>query len=147
SWAQRRRQDPDDTHNRGWSHYGCGCSRSASWFPGASMNWVTNNLETILSALGWHVALSVPAIVASLLCAIPLGWLVHRSTVYSVPIITDSGLRCAIPSLSLLILLPVITGAGMRDGINVFIALTLYGIALLVRSVADGFNSISSETR
>ncbi|MDN6351491.1 MAG: ABC transporter permease subunit [Yaniella sp.] len=111
------------------------------------MNWVTNNLETILSALGWHVALSVPAIVAALLCAIPLGWLAHRLPRYSGPIITGSGLLFAIPSLPLLILLPVITGAGMRDGINVVIALTLYGIALLVRSVADGFNSISSETR
>lgn len=111
------------------------------------MNWVTNNLDTIISALGWHMALSAPAIVAALLCSIPLGWLAHRLPRYSGPIITGSGLLFAIPSLPLLILLPVLTGAGMRDGINVVIALTLYGIALLVRSVADGFNSISSETR
>src|SRR5699024_3745228 len=119
----------------------------ASWFPGASMNWVTNNLETILSALGWHVALSVSAIVLALRFAIPLGWSGHRLPRYSGPIITGSGLLFAIPTLPLLILLPVITGAGRRDDINVVIALTLYSIALFVRSVADGFNSISSETR
>lgn len=111
------------------------------------MNWVTNNLETIFNALTWHIVLSVPAIVAALVCSIPLGWLAHRLPRYSGPIITGSGLLFAIPSLPLLIILPVITGAGMRDGINVVIALTLYGIALLVRSVADGFNSISTETR
>lgn len=111
------------------------------------MTWVTNNFETILSALGWHILLSVPAILAALVCSIPLGWLAHRNPRYSGPIITGSALLFAIPSLPLLIVLPVIIGAGMRDGINVVIALTLYGMALLVRSVADGFNSISSETR
>ena len=111
------------------------------------MTWVTNNIELIVRALGWHVALSVPAMVAALVCSIPLGWLAHRLPRLSGPIITGSGLLFAIPSLPLLIILPVITGTGLRDGINVVIALTLYGIALLVRSVADGFNSITSETR
>lgn len=111
------------------------------------MTWGLNNLETILSALGWHVVLSVPAIVAALLCSLPLGWLAHRLPRLSGPIITGSALLFAIPSLPLLIILPVITGAGLRDGINIVVALTLYGIALLVRSVADGFNAISSETR
>lgn len=111
------------------------------------MTWVAENLDVILRALGWHIVLSVPAIVAALLCAIPLGWLAHRLPRLSGPIITGSGLLFAIPSLPLLIILPVITGTGLRDGVNVVIALTLYGIALLVRSVADGFNSISSQTR
>ncbi|GAA2030019.1 ABC transporter permease subunit [Yaniella flava] len=111
------------------------------------MTWVLENLDVILRALGWHIVLSVPAIVAALLCSIPLGWLAHRLPRLSGPIITGSGLLFAIPSLPLLIILPVITGAGLRDGVNVVIALTLYGIALLVRSVADGFNAISSQTR
>lgn len=111
------------------------------------MTWVLENLDVILRALGWHIVLSVPAIAAALLCSIPLGWLAHRLPRLSGPIITGSGLLFAIPSLPLLIILPVITGAGLRDGVNVVIALTLYGIALLVRSVADGFNAISSQTR
>lgn len=111
------------------------------------MTWVSNNFGTILDALGWHVVLTVPAILAALVCSIPLGWLAHRVPKLSGTIITGSALLFAIPSLPLLIVLPVITGAGLRDGINVVIALTLYGIALLVRSVADGFNSIGSDTR
>lgn len=111
------------------------------------MTWVLNNFETILDALGWHIVLTVPAILAALICSIPLGWLAHRLPKFSGTIITGSALLFAIPSLPLLIVLPVITGAGLRDGINVVVALTLYGIALLVRSVADGFNSIAEETR
>lgn len=111
------------------------------------MTWVANNFETILNALGWHVVLTVPAILAALVFSIPLGWLAHRLPRLSGPIITGSALLFAIPSLPLLIVLPVITGAGLRDGINVVVALSLYGIALLVRSVADGFNSIGSDTR
>ena len=111
------------------------------------MNWVAQNVELILRALGWHLALSLPAILAALVCAIPLGWLAHRLPQWSGPIITGSGLLFAIPSLPLLIVLPVITGAGLRDGINVVVALTLYGIALLVRSVAEGFNAVPLDTR
>lgn len=111
------------------------------------MTWVANNTEFILRALGWHIWLSVPAIVAALVCAIPLGWAAHRLPRAAGVIITGSGLLFAIPSLPLLIVLPVLTGAGLRDGINVVIALTLYGIALLVRSVADGFNAITPDVR
>jgi len=111
------------------------------------MTWVANNLDLISRALGWHVALSVPAMIAALVCSIPLGWLAHRIPRLSSPIITGAALLFAIPSLPLLIVLPVITGTGLRDGVNVVIALTLYGIALLVRSVADGFNAISADTR
>ena len=111
------------------------------------MNWVGQNVELILRALSWHLALSLPAILAALVCALPLGGLAHRLPRWSGTIITGSGLLFAIPSLPLLIVLPVITGAGLRHGFNVVVALTLYGIALLVRSVAEGFDAVPLDTR
>src|SRR5690625_6156094 len=89
------------------------------------MTWVTNNMELIFRALGWHIALSVPAMVAALVCSIPLGWLAHRIPRLSGPIITGSGLLFAIPSRPLLIILPVITGTGLCVGTDVVIALTI----------------------
>lgn len=111
------------------------------------MTWALENLDLILRALGWHLALSLPAIVFALLCSIVVGWWAHRWSKFSGLIITGTGLLFAIPSLPLLVVLPVITGAGLRDGSNVVIALTLYGMALLVRSVADGFNAIPHDVR
>jgi osmoprotectant transport system permease protein len=59
--------------------------------------------------------------------------------------LTISSLLYAIPSLPLFIVLPVIIGTGLRDPINVVIALTLYGIALMVRSTADGLASVDAD--
>ncbi|MCU1406100.1 MAG: transporter permease, partial [Glaciihabitans sp.] len=41
--------------------------------------------------------------------------------------------------------LPAIIGTGLRDPINVTIGLTLYGIALMIRSTADGLDSVDSD--
>lgn len=57
------------------------------------------------------------------------------------------GLLYAIPSLPLFIVLPVIIGTGLRDPINVVVALTLYGIALMVRMTADGLASVDVDIR
>ena len=48
----------------------------------------------------------------------------------------------AIPSLPLLIVLPLVIGTTVRSSINVVVALTLYGIALMVRSVADSLAAV-----
>jgi osmoprotectant transport system permease protein len=62
-------------------------------------------------------------------------------------LLTVLGLLYAIPSLPLFIILPLIIGTGLRDSINLVVALTLYGIALMVRTTADGLASVDPHVR
>jgi osmoprotectant transport system permease protein len=50
-----------------------------------------------------------------------------------------------IPSLALFVLMPLLLGTGILDPINVVVAMTIYTIALLVRSVVDGLGSVPEE--
>lgn len=111
------------------------------------MNWVLDNLPLIADRTWAHLATSLPAILAALLISVPLGWLAHRYRGLNGPVLTGAGLMYAIPSLPLFIVLPVLIGTGVRDVVNVVVALTLYGVALLVRSVADGLDGVPPEAR
>lgn len=57
--------------------------------------------------------------------------------------LTAAALLYAIPSLPLFIVLPLVLGTGVRDAINVVIAMTLYGVALMARSAADALEGVS----
>jgi osmoprotectant transport system permease protein len=109
------------------------------------MNWVIENLPLIGQRTLEHLALSIPPIVLSFVLSVPLGWVANRYRLSRGVLLTVLGLLYAIPSLPLLIVLPIILGTGARDSINVVVALTLYGIALMVRTTSDALGSVSSD--
>ncbi|RKW69429.1 ABC transporter permease [Galactobacter caseinivorans] len=106
------------------------------------MTWILNNLPLLWQRLLEHLTLAAPAIVLSLLLAIPLGWIAYRYRLSRWLLVTLTGLLYAIPSLPLFVVLPLILGTGIRDSINVVAALTLYGLALMVRSVSDALAAV-----
>jgi len=109
------------------------------------MNWVIENLPLIGQRALEHLALSVPPIILSFIISVPIGWLANRYRWSRGVLLTVLGLLYAIPSLPLFVILPVVLGTGIRDSINVIVALTLYGIALMVRTTADALGSVSSD--
>jgi osmoprotectant transport system permease protein len=109
------------------------------------MNWVVENLPLIGQRTLEHLALSIPPIVLSFVLSIPLGWLANRYRLSRGLLLTVLGLLYAIPSLPLLIVLPIVLGTGARDSTNVVVALTLYGIALMVRTTSDALGSVSAD--
>lgn len=111
------------------------------------MDWLLTNLGVVGERALSHVLLAVPAILAALLVALPLGWLAHRSALLRGPLVTGAGLLYAIPSLPLFITLPALTGIGVRSAANVVLVLTLYGIALMTRSVANALGAVLPEAR
>lgn len=111
------------------------------------MDWVQANLGLLGERTLAHLLLAVPAILAALLAALPLGWLAHRHRPLRGPLLTGAGLLYAIPSLPLFVALPALLGVGVRSGANVVAVLTLYGIALLTRSVADALAAVLPEAR
>jgi osmoprotectant transport system permease protein len=111
------------------------------------MGWVLANLELIGSRTLAHLLLAVPAIVASFVLALPLGWFAATHRWSRATLLTAAGLLYAIPSLPLFVVLPTLFGFGVRDSANVIVALTLYGLALMVRSAADALASVGSPVR
>ncbi|GGK95777.1 osmoprotectant transport system permease protein [Curtobacterium luteum] len=119
------------------------------------MNWVLSNLDTIGDATTAHLAIAIPPIIIAFVLSIPIGWLVVRlqrpgSSRFSAGlgsgIVTFAGLLYAIPSLALFVALPGIIGTSLTSPVNVIISLTIYGLALMVRSTVDGLTSVDGAT-
>lgn len=111
------------------------------------MNWLFNNLDVIGSAIVAHLSTALPAIVLSFVLSIPIGWLANRFRWSRGFLLTVCALLYAIPSLPLFIVLPLVIGTGLRNSINVVISMTIYGIALMARSTADGLASVDADVR
>lgn len=106
------------------------------------MTWVNDHWGDIFSLARSHVWLAGLPLLLGLLIALPLGWAARRwSRLYPV-LISASGLLYTIPSLALFVMLPLFTGYGILSPVNVVIALSLYTLALLVRTVADGLGAV-----
>lgn len=111
------------------------------------MTWVLANLGLIWARTLDHVVLSLPPILLCFVIAVPLGWLARRYRVSRGIILTGAGLLYAVPSLPLIFVLPAVIGTSLLSPVNVIIALTLYGIALMVRVVSDGLDSVDVDVR
>lgn len=111
------------------------------------MKWVLENLPYLADSAWAHLQLSIPPIILSFVLSVPLGWLANRYRLFRGPLLTVAGLLYAIPSLPLLIVLSVVVGLGLRSPVNVVIALTLYGMALMVRSTADALDAVEPDVR
>lgn len=108
------------------------------------MTWVLDNLDTIAGHTVAHLLLALPPIVASFLIAVPLGWVANRVGWLRTPLLSAAGLVYAIPSLPLFVVLPVLLGTGIRDPFNIIVALTLYGLALMVPAAADALGQVDA---
>lgn len=111
------------------------------------MTWLFSNLDTVGGLLLAHLALSLPPIAASFLISMPLGWLAARFSWLRAPITTGAGLLYAIPSLPLFVVLPLLLATGIRDALNVIVALSLYGLALMVPVATDALRGVDAATR
>ena len=109
------------------------------------MTWLSSNWGVIGSLTLAHLWIALPAIALSVLISVPIarwaafsrrgGWVLSAlSALY------------AVPSLPLLIVIPVIVGVALRSPANMVIVLTLYGVAVLVRQAAEGFRAIPGTT-
>ncbi|WP_291792776.1 ABC transporter permease subunit [Brevibacterium sp.] len=112
-----------------------------------SVDWILENRAHLLTLTVSHLGLSLPAIAAVLVLSVPVAVLANRLRPLRGVIVSGTGLLYAVPSLPLFIVLPVLLGTGVRDAVNVVVALVLFGMALMVRSVADALDSVPAEVR
>jgi osmoprotectant transport system permease protein len=106
------------------------------------MTYFLDHLDLVWSRGVQHTYLAGVPLVLGLLIALPLGWLARRYRVLYPPFTAGFGLLYTIPSLALFVLLPGILHTRILDPVNVLVAMTLYTVALLVRTVADGLGAV-----
>jgi osmoprotectant transport system permease protein len=118
------------------------------------VTWLLQNANMLWALTLVHAGLSSPPILVGFAVSLPLGWLAFR---YRTPgrsrlsvggaVLTAGGLLYAIPSLALFMVLPGLLGTSILDPVNVEVALTLYAIALMVRTTADALASVDAAVR
>ena len=106
------------------------------------MTWLRDHIGEVLGLTVQHTYLAGVPLILGLLIALPLGWLARRYKVLYPLLIVGTGLLYTIPSLALFIILPFLLGTQILDPLNVVIAMTIYTVALLARTVADGLESV-----
>lgn len=106
------------------------------------MQWVIGNWDSIQPELLGHLPLSVLPVLLTAVLSIPLGWVANRIGVARGPLLALLGLLYAVPSLALFVVLPLVFGFSLSSSANVVTALTIYGVALMVRPVADAFRGV-----
>lgn len=111
------------------------------------MNWAADNLGLIVELAVVHLRQSVLPILLGLVLSLPLGWVAWRYRLVHGPVIVLTGLLYTIPSLALLILLPAVLGYSAIIEANLIVALTVYAVAILVRAVSDGLDSVDDAVR
>lgn len=111
------------------------------------MAWVWSNFDQIWALALSHVVLSVIPVLVGFVLSVPLGWLASRYQITRSILLLVSGILYTIPSLALFVVLPVILGTGILDPTNVIVALSIYAVAIMVRSAADAFAAVPVEVQ
>ncbi|WP_371174084.1 ABC transporter permease [Buchananella felis] len=106
------------------------------------MKWIAANTSVMWHYLQVHVALSLPALLLAVAVCLPLGWWAARHPRWGRLVTEFTGLWYAIPALPLLVAIPLLFRVRLRDPLTLVIMLTIYAIALLLRSTADAFGSV-----
>lgn len=111
------------------------------------MTWFLDHIDRVVDLALAHTYLAGLPLLLGLLLALPIGWFAQRSPRLRPSVVAGTGLLFTIPSLALFVLMPLIIGTRILDPINVVVAMTIYTVALLVRTVADGFDSVPDHVR
>ncbi|HET7823266.1 MAG TPA: ABC transporter permease [Ornithinibacter sp.] len=109
------------------------------------MSWLADNWNTVLTLTWRSLYLAGIPLVLGFVVSIPLGWLASRWSRTYPAIITTTGLLYTIPSLAMFVMMPVLLGTKILDPVNVIVAMTIYTVALLARTVADGLNAVPDD--
>ncbi|MFW0112030.1 ABC transporter permease [Rothia sp. CCM 9417] len=124
------------------------------------MSWALDNLGYLSRLTLLHLLQALIPLIFGFLLSLPLARLAlsrrkdGRSTEGYTPVgklrrglvINGSALLYTIPSLALFVLMPLVLGTSITSPVNVYVALTIYVLAMMVRSAVDAFESVSPVT-
>lgn len=111
------------------------------------MNWVLDNLDLIGRLTVDHLRQSAIAIAVGFLISLPIGWAAFRYTRLRGGVLTGVSLLYTVPSFGLFALISAALGIPMLSESNLVVALTIYAVAIMTRSVSDGLGSVDADAR
>ncbi|WP_308464833.1 ABC transporter permease [Rathayibacter soli] len=111
------------------------------------MSWFWSNFDSIWQLTLSHVALSIPPILIGFALSVPIGWLANRYHATRGVLLSIGGLLYTIPSLALFVAMPSLIGTKILDPVNVIVALSIYGLALMVRTTADALAAVDGDVK
>lgn len=104
--------------------------------------YLTTRSEQILAALQQHVTILLVTLVVSVVLALPLGVLAHRTAWVRSLVLGASTVVYTIPSLAMFSLLLPVVGF---NATTVVVALVLYSLTVLVRGLVSGLDAVPRE--
>jgi len=109
------------------------------------MSWLFENFDLVAGLTLNHAALSFFPIVLGFAISVPLGWVANRWLPVRSWIIAGGSILYTIPSLPLFVIMPYLLGTRITDERNIIVALTIYALAILLRTVADAFAAVPTD--
>lgn len=106
------------------------------------MTWFLDNLPYIRELAWRHLWLSVIPIVLGFLIALPIGYAARHLRRGGGLLLSLASVVYTVPSVALLVILPGLLGTSFLDPTNPLIVLTIYAVAVMVRSSADAFRAV-----
>ena len=115
-------------------------------------DWLGNNIQRVLDLTLNHLYQGIIPVLVGTALSIPVARYAsrrrareddaktHRSGAYT--LVHGFGLLYTIPSIAFFVLMPLILGTSIISPVNVLVALTIYTMALMVRSGVDAFNAV-----
>lgn len=116
------------------------------WVQGI-VEYIPANAALLRELTGNHLVQSILPIVFGVLIAVPLAQIARLNRPAGAAMLTASSLLYTIPSLAMFVFLPLVLGTSILSMVNVVVALTIYAVALLMRSTVDALNSIDDGVR
>lgn len=107
------------------------------------MTWFVDNIDLIRELFVRHAWISIVSTLIGFVLALPVGWYANEHPRLRGVAVAIVGILYTIPSIALFVLLPGILGTGFLSVINVVVALSIYAAAVMVRTAADAFGSVS----
>jgi osmoprotectant transport system permease protein len=114
-----------------------GSSDIGPWF---SWQYIQQNSDAILSALGYHAELTGETILIAAIIAVPLAVLGYWFRWLAAPITGVASVLYIIPSLALIAFLAPFTGIGNK--LTILIPVTLYALMLIINNALTGFQNV-----
>ncbi len=107
-------------------------------------DWIKGHVDYFWQLSRTHLYLALVSVLIGLLLALPIGALGSRFPKAYGPILAVTTVLYSLPFLAVAAFLVSITGLTNN---TVIIPLSLYALAVLVRSVTEGFNNVPDEVR
>ena len=109
------------------------------------MSFLWSNFGQVWNLTLSHVWLSALPIVIGFVISLPIGWVANRYRLTRAALLTIGGILYAIPSLPLFFAMPALIGTQILSPLNVIVALSIYALALMVRTTADALASVPGD--